>query len=223
MAECRDYSELVRALRWWVIELNTPLESIDEVAGLAPRYSAKLLAPLPLPLKRLSHSTMGPFLRTLGLKLIVAVDPPALERMRPRLTTRHPARATMLAHESRKRRKVSWLAGNPAMAKVLHDRWLLLTTPNQLSEIARRATLSRWRRAARCTVCGHKGGTLQVRGWVDNIVGHQAPPLLHVVPDEHYPTMWRVRHRDGHLSDMEAWATFCRGNVVDFTRKQARA
>jgi hypothetical protein len=29
------------------------------------------------------------------------------------------------------------------------------------------------RRCARCTVCGHKSATLQVPGWVDNIVGHQ--------------------------------------------------
>ena len=38
-----DYDGLLAALRQRAIELNTPLESIDEVAGLPTRYTTKLL------------------------------------------------------------------------------------------------------------------------------------------------------------------------------------
>ncbi len=39
------------------------------------------------------------------------------------------------------------------------------------------ASSDKLRHCARCTVCGHKGATLQVPGWVDNIVGHQPFPV----------------------------------------------
>src|SRR5262245_40384758 len=32
--------------------------------------------------------------------------------------------------------------------------------------------------------------------------GRSAKPLLHVVPDKTYAGMWRVKYRDGSLSDM---------------------
>jgi hypothetical protein len=33
-------------------------------------------------------------------------------------------------------------------------------------------------------------------------VGKSRNPLLHVVPDERWPDMWRIRHRDNSLSDL---------------------
>ena len=33
------------------------------------------------------------------------------------------------------------------------------------------------RRCARCTVCGHKGATLQAPSWVDGVIGHQPFPV----------------------------------------------
>jgi len=38
------------------------------------------------------------------------------------------------------------------------------------------ASSDKLRRYARCTVCGHKGATLQHPGWVDTVVGFQPFP-----------------------------------------------
>ena len=38
------------------------------------------------------------------------------------------------------------------------------------------ASSDKLRRGARCTVCGHKGATLQHPGWVDSVVGFQPFP-----------------------------------------------
>ena len=35
----------------------------------------------------------------------------------------------------------------------------------------------RLRRCARCTICGHKGATLQAPSWYDGVTGHQPFPV----------------------------------------------
>ena len=60
------------------------MDNIDEVGGLPARHAGKLLSPNPV--KSLGRSSLGPLLGTLGVKLIVAVDEAALEKIRYRLT-----------------------------------------------------------------------------------------------------------------------------------------
>jgi hypothetical protein len=79
-----DYDGLLAALRQRAIELNTPLESIDEVAGLPTRYTTKLLGGM----RGLGRVSLGPLLGALALKLAVMPDNDALARIRHRLPAR---------------------------------------------------------------------------------------------------------------------------------------
>ncbi len=44
-------------------------------------------------------------------------------------------------------------------------------------------------------------------GWALRAIGHRSA-IVHVVPDGVWPGMWRIRYRDGRLSDMAnlSWA-----------------
>jgi hypothetical protein len=86
LAIVTDYPGLVMALRQRAITLNTPLESINHVAGLPTRYTTKLLGG-----KRvLGPMSFGPLLGALALKLAVMPDNDALARIRHRLPARDP-------------------------------------------------------------------------------------------------------------------------------------
>ena len=43
---------------------------------------------------------------------------------------------------------------------------------------------NRLRRCARCTVCGHKGATLQAPSWYDGATGHQPFPVVTIGPPD---------------------------------------
>jgi hypothetical protein len=86
IAVVTDYRDLVVALRHRIVELGTSMESVDEVAGLPQRYTAKLLAPGGQ--KSLGRISLGPILGALGLKLAVLPDDEALARIRHRLPKR---------------------------------------------------------------------------------------------------------------------------------------
>lgn len=86
LAECREYSELIDALRARVRELNTTNEGVDEIAGLPARYTVKLFAPMAM--RSLGRISLGPLLGALGLKLHVVEDAEALARIKKRITAR---------------------------------------------------------------------------------------------------------------------------------------
>jgi hypothetical protein len=91
LATVTDYPGLIAALRSWMQELGTTMESVDEVCGWQSRHVNKLLAPTMI--KTLGRVSMGAVLGALGLKLIVAVDEPVLARMKRRLAqSRWPAK-----------------------------------------------------------------------------------------------------------------------------------
>jgi hypothetical protein len=91
VATVTDYPGLIAALRSWMQELGTTMESVDEVCGWQSRHVNKLLAPTMI--KTLGRVSMGAVLGALGLKLIVAVDEPVLARMKRRLAqSRWPAK-----------------------------------------------------------------------------------------------------------------------------------
>jgi hypothetical protein len=143
IAECRDYAQLVAALRAWIAELNVAGETIDDVAGLPLRYTAKLLGPAQL--KGIGPISMGPLLGALGLKLVVAVDHETLARISYRLVKCKNARSALLAQPKRKRKGFSLFRGNPDLARMLANRVNMSRTPEQRSRLAKRAARERWR------------------------------------------------------------------------------
>jgi hypothetical protein len=84
LAVVTDYDGLVSALRQRAIDLNTPLEAIDHVAGVPTRYTTKLLGRT----KVLGPMSLGAMLGALALKLAVVPDDDALAKLRHRLPPR---------------------------------------------------------------------------------------------------------------------------------------
>lgn len=142
----RDYDELHALLRARVDELGVTFEGVDAVAGLPQRYTAKLLAPIPM--KAIGKTSMGPLLGALGLKLIVAVDDEMLARIEARLTKRarkpSDAGSTVLAHRRRKRRRYSAFKASPDFAKVVRAKQYLAQSETKRKRIARTAAKARW-------------------------------------------------------------------------------
>lgn len=144
IGEARDYSQLLDALRKWIAELETTMETIDEVAGLPTRYVSKLLAPVPI--KGIGRTSLGPILGALGLKLVVAVDQETLEKICHRLTKRRQAaHASNGMRPMKNRKRKGYFISGPEISAVLNARRSLLVPPEQRSESARIAARERWR------------------------------------------------------------------------------
>jgi hypothetical protein len=92
LAQVTDYAGLVGALRARCAELNLTFDVLDEIAGLADRYSSKLLTPAIKPSRTLGKMSLGAVLGALGLKLIVVEDPVALAKVQNRYRPRKYAR-----------------------------------------------------------------------------------------------------------------------------------
>jgi hypothetical protein len=82
----RDYPELHFWLRQVAESRAISRETIDDISGLQPGYSAKLLAPVPK--KALGRVSMGPLFGSLGLLLVVCEDPRQLARVSARYVRR---------------------------------------------------------------------------------------------------------------------------------------
>src|SRR5262245_36425277 len=95
LGEARDYRELIEVLRARVTELDTTMESVDDLAGLPTRYCSKLLAPAAI--KGLGKVSMGAILGALCTKLLLVEDSEALARIGHRLTPRKNAGSLLLA------------------------------------------------------------------------------------------------------------------------------
>src|ERR1700704_3558888 len=120
LAIVHSYAELIAALRARVVELGTTGETVDEVSGLPARYTAKLLA-LPVPVKALGPVSLAPLLGALGLKLIVAEDTEALEKIRHRLEprkTNNPTNA-FLPTADHPRKRASPFAGDSEWGRLM--------------------------------------------------------------------------------------------------------
>jgi hypothetical protein len=83
---CRDYAELIAALKARMAELGVTMETLDDISGLPTRYVSKIFSPTPL--RGLGRVSLGPLIGALGLKLIVAEDAEQLARIRSRLIQR---------------------------------------------------------------------------------------------------------------------------------------
>lgn len=95
LATVRSERELLAVFRARQDQLNITHETIDSAAGLADRYSAKLLGSTPI--KHLGVRSLGALLGVLGLRLDVVEDREALARIKPQLTTRKAAKPHLRA------------------------------------------------------------------------------------------------------------------------------
>jgi hypothetical protein len=77
---------VVAAARARRAELGITLECIDEIAGWAPRYASKILAPQPV--KNLGWMSLGELLGSIGTMLIMVEDSAQIERVKDRWTPR---------------------------------------------------------------------------------------------------------------------------------------
>ena len=77
-----SYDELVVALRQRVAELGIVYDTVDKIAGLAPRYAAKLLCQPPM--KHVSTPLLFSILDSLGLRMRLEPDDRAIETLSKR-------------------------------------------------------------------------------------------------------------------------------------------
>lgn len=76
------YEQLVQVLRNRVCELGIICDTIDKIAGLAPRYAAKLLSNEPV--RHLGAVSLFPVLASLGLRLQLVPDDAAVAALSKR-------------------------------------------------------------------------------------------------------------------------------------------
>jgi hypothetical protein len=141
----RGLEELRCALRQRAEALGISRITLDEVSGMTPGYAAKVLAPQSM--KQIGKVSLPLLLGALGVKLILAEDPVALERVRSRLTPRQSSQLRMSAclwGRSGKQYEVSrrWIKKVAAKGGRVRAQAL---TPKQRSKQASIAATIRWR------------------------------------------------------------------------------
>jgi hypothetical protein len=139
LAEATNYDSLIAAFRNRVAELQVAGETIDEVAGLPARYSAKLLGPTQV--RKIGAISLGPLLGALALKLVIVEDENALRQYGPRLKRRNPnlvRKHNSVVHVTRTRREFREMGkiGGPLSRKYM--------SKERASEIGRKAAKARW-------------------------------------------------------------------------------
>jgi hypothetical protein len=82
----RSYDDLLAVARARMAHLSITFETLDDTAGVAPGYSAKLLGPNPS--RRFGTMSFGAVMGALGLQFIAIEDAAALARVQPRLVKR---------------------------------------------------------------------------------------------------------------------------------------
>ena len=87
LAIAKNYAEMQAAFRRYIEEIDTSRATIDHVTGWADGYAGKVLAPDPT--RGMGKTTLGLFLESVGLVLIVAQDIDAFDRRRHRLPPRN--------------------------------------------------------------------------------------------------------------------------------------
>jgi hypothetical protein len=140
LGEARTYDELIALFRKRCDEFGTAMERIDDIAGVAKGYTAKLLAHKPV--RYFGRVSLGALLGSLGLALMVIEDATALAKVKRRLVPSVYAGSRMLAQKRRKR--FSLFRGNPDLARRIRQLQILKQTPHQRRQIAAHAAAVRW-------------------------------------------------------------------------------
>jgi hypothetical protein len=145
---CRGADDLRAILRARLDELGVSFETIDHVAGLPTRYTAKVLGLQPT--RNFGQISLDALLGAAGIMLIAVQDAEALDRVRDRLV---PLERIEHAAASRRRiivkftpefmRKIGALGGR----KSGENRRARASKRKALSEMKRQAAFKRWQRA----------------------------------------------------------------------------
>jgi general stress protein YciG len=77
LATCRNYGELICALRDRILALNTTTLAVDHASGLPDGYTSKLFADAPI--RSLGRTSLGPLLATLGVQIVLVMAPNAAQ------------------------------------------------------------------------------------------------------------------------------------------------
>lgn len=145
VAEIRDYSGFVEALRLRAQELKIAISADENLAimGLPSNYLSKLLRPNPV--RRIGPHSMGPILGGFGCKLLLVEDEAALARLA--MLSEKYGKGLKLRDESSVRsaashrlRRMRKLASRGGSARVKNQ------TAEERSASARHAALARWRK-----------------------------------------------------------------------------
>jgi len=100
LASVTDYAELLAALRKRAAQLGITRVEIDEIAGLSPGHSSKLLAAEPT--KNLGLKSLALLLGALAVRIALIEDEPMLRRISSRI--HHRSRGAGQPHRSRQAR-----------------------------------------------------------------------------------------------------------------------
>jgi hypothetical protein len=138
LATIRSYQDLHEALRQRVASLDTTFSSLDELAGTADRYCAKLFSPIPM--KALGQHSMGPVLIALGCKLLLVLDEEAIQKYAARLEKSKNASGRLLPARKQKNRGQF----TTESAVLANARRFLKTSPQRRKKIAKVAARARW-------------------------------------------------------------------------------
>jgi hypothetical protein len=154
IGEVTGYRGLVEALLSRKDELDVSFETLDHVAGLPVRYSAKVLGRQNL----LGPTSLGALLGALALKLAIVSDDDQLARIKHRLIpsnwctgkradnrrkTREAAAAQAQDSDAQRRALMS------DRGRQSHAAWMARTTPEARRRQASRAATARWKGARR--------------------------------------------------------------------------
>lgn len=129
IAIVRDLAELADALRIWCSERGVTRQALDRRAGLTSGHSGKLLGRRHA--AAFGNVSLRWLLAALGLQLVLQIDPNAEQPAMRKHQRKHP--------HWRNARDSKW-------GRRLAARRALALSPEQRSEIARRAAEARWRR-----------------------------------------------------------------------------
>jgi predicted transcriptional regulator len=135
LKKIRGYAELQDVFRERLAAFSTDMEAVDELAGWATGYCSKLLSPSAM--RCFGPMSLDVMLAALGVTLIAVEDPKSTDRARQRLRRRsfapyEPPPVVLRFSRAHYRRMA-----RARMQKV---------SPERRSEIARIASLKRWRK-----------------------------------------------------------------------------
>jgi hypothetical protein len=139
IGEARNYDELLALLKRRRDQLRVSLEVIDAISGFPHGYAAKLFAPTKI--RTLGQISLPLVLGTLGVKLLVAIDQEAYERVKKRLN--FPPEALSRRKNPRPNSR-SELRGNSEWARVMNARRSQKVGRKRRAQIAAHAAAVRW-------------------------------------------------------------------------------
>ncbi|MGB7831300.1 MAG: hypothetical protein WBL84_03735 [Xanthobacteraceae bacterium] len=146
---CRTSDDLRAILRARFAALGVSFETVDHIAGLPTRYTAKVIGLQPT--RRFGQFSLDGLLGAAGVKLVVVEDAEALDRVRARLVplgrvdhTAAPKRKIVIKLTRDFMRQIGRLGG----LKSAENRHARASRRKALSEMKRQAALKRWQRTA---------------------------------------------------------------------------